>query len=96
MGDVARWRGFDSIVARWGSGFVATLCASFCSFTRASEMFAETRSRIHESYCLRRADVALFRGDSQVAEALWSTADRVEVRFRGSKGDRTRNGGVLT
>ena len=61
------------------------LCASFCFLTRASEMFAETRWWIHESYCLRRADVALFRGDCQLTEALWSTADRVEVRFAGQR-----------
>ena len=57
------------------------LCASLCFLDRASEMSAETRSRIHESYCLRRADVAFCRGDFQLVEALWSTSDRVEVRF---------------
>ena len=60
--------------------------ASFCFLTRASEMFAETRSRIHKTYCLRR-DAAFFRGRVQLGVAQWSTADRVEVRFRGSKGD---------
>ena len=55
--------------------------------TRASEMFAETRSRIHETYCLWRADVAFFRGRVQLGVAQWSIADRVEVQFRGSKGD---------
>ena len=59
-------------------------------------MVAETRSRIHESYCLRRADVAFFRGGAQLAEVLWSTADRVGVRFRGSKGDQLRKGAMLS
>ena len=59
-------------------------------------MFAESRSRIHETSCLRRADVASFRGNAQLTAALWVSADRVEVRFRGSKGDQMRTGRVLT
>ena len=59
-------------------------------------MFAETRSRIHETYCLRRADVAFFRGPAQLTAAHWSTTDRVEVRFRGSKGDQMRKGAAIS
>ena len=59
-------------------------------------MFAETRSRVHETYCLRRADVALFRGQIKLSDAQWPTADRVEVRFRGSKGDQLRKGAVVS
>ena len=69
--------------------------ASFCFLTRASEMFAETRSRIHKTYCLRR-DAAFFRGRVQLGVAQWSTADRVEVRFRGSKGDQLRKGAMIS
>ena len=58
--------------------------------TRASKMLVETRSRIHETYSLRRADVAFFRGQAQLGVAQWSRADRVEVRFRGSNGDQLR------
>ena len=68
------------------------LCASFCFLTRASEILAETRSRIHEMYCLRRADVAFFRARVQLGVAQWSRADRVEVPFRGSKGDQLPKG----
>ena len=75
---------------------VAALSASFCLLTRASEMFAETRLRFHETYCLRRADVAFFRGNIQLTVAQWSTADHVEVRFRRSKGDQLRKGAVVT
>ena len=67
-----------------------------CLLTRASEMFAETRSRVHETYCLRRADVAFFRGNIQLTLGQWSTADRVEVRLCGSKGDQLRKGVVVT
>ena len=71
------------------------VCVVFVS-SRASEMFAETRSRIHETYCLRRADVAFYRGRVQLGVTQWSTDDRVEVRFRGSKGDQLRKGAVIS
>ena len=61
------------------------LCASFCLLTRASEMLAETRLRVPETCCLRRADVAFFRGNIQLTIAQWSTADRVEVRLAGRR-----------
>ena len=78
-----------------GSGPVACSVCVVCFLTRASEMFTESRSRIHETYCLRRADVS-FRGNVQLTAAPWVSADRVEVRFRGSKGDQMRTGRVLT
>ena len=66
------------------------LCASFCFLTRASEMFAETRSRVHETYCLRRADVAIFPKVFNLphCSVLLQTASR----YRGSKGDVRRKG----
>ena len=85
----------EKLIPTWRAGgrvLWPALCASFCLLTRASEMFAETRLRVHETYCLRRADVAFFRGNVQLTVAQWSTADRVEVRFRGSKGDQLRKG----
>ena len=72
------------------------LYASFCFLTRASEMFAEARLRVRETYCLRPADVALFRGQSQLGAAQWTTADRVVVRIRGSKGDQLRTGAMVS
>ena len=36
------------------------------------------------------------RGNAQLTASLWASADRVEVRFRGSKGDQMRTGTVLT
>ena len=71
-------------------------CASFCFLTRASEMFAGTRLRIHETYCLRRADVAFFRDRVQLEVAQWSRAGRVKVQLRGSKGDQLRKGAVIS
>ena len=89
----------ETLIPAWRNGgrvLWLALCASFRFLTRASEMFAETRSRIHETYCLRRADVAFFRGRVQLGVAQWSRADRVEVRFLGSKGDQLRKRAVAS
>ena len=73
-----------------------SLCVSFCFLIGASEIFPETGSRIHEMYRLQRVvDVALFRGRVQLGVAQWLTADRVKVRFRGSKGAQLRKKGRL-
>ena len=50
-------------------------------------MLSRTRSRVHATYCLHRADVALFRGQTLLRAAQWPTDDRVDARFRRSKGD---------
>ena len=89
----------EKLIPPWRAGgrvLWVALCASFCLLTCASDMFAETRLRVPETYCLRRAHVAFFRGNIQLTVAQWSTADRVEVRFRGSKGDQLRKGAVVT
>jgi len=52
---------------------------------------------MHEVHGLRRGDVAFFRGATQLLlPAQWVLADRVEVRFRSSKGDQFRKGAVVT
>ena len=71
------------------------LRASFCLLTSASEKFAKTRSRVHATYCLRRADMALLRGQTHFRAAQWPTVDRVDVRFRRSKGDQLRKRAVV-
>ena len=89
----------EKLIPTWRAGgrvLWSALFASFCLLTRASEIFAKTRLRVHEFYYLRRADVAFFRGNIQLTVAQWSTADLVEVRFRGSKGDQLRKGAVVT
>ena len=58
-----------ALIPAWRNGgrlLWLELCASFCFLTRVFEMFAETRSRTHEAYCLRRADVASFLGRVQL------------------------------
>ena len=94
----AIWPTGETLIHAWRNGgrvLWLALCASFCFLTRASEMIAETRSHIHETYCLGQADVDFFRGRAQLRVALWSRADRVEVRLRGSKGDQLRKGAVI-
>ncbi|CAN0426624.1 unnamed protein product [Pylaiella littoralis] len=59
-------------------------------------MFAVPKAAMHAVHGLRRGDVAFFPGAVQLSEAQWSSADRVEVRFRSSKGDQLRQGAVLT
>ena len=66
----------EMLIPAWRNGgrvLWLALCASFCLLTRASVMFAEARSRVHETYCLRRADVAFFRGQTQLSAAQWAT-----------------------
>ena len=88
----------ETLIPAWRNGgrvLWLAFCASFCFLTRASEMFAGTRSRIHETYCSRRADVAFFRGRVQLGVAQWSTASRVEVRLSGSEINQLRKGAVI-
>ena len=59
-------------------------------------MLSKTRSRVHATYIFRRADVALFRGQTQVRAAQWPTDDRVDARFRRFKGDQLRKWAVVT
>ena len=89
----------EKMIPAWRNGRCVlwlALCASFCFLSRASEMFTETRSRIHKTYCLWRANVAFFRGRVQLGVAQWSRADRIEVSFSGSKGDHLLEGAVIS
>ena len=89
----------EKLIPTWRAGgrvLWLALCASFCLLTRASEMFSGNSITSSRDYCLRRADVAFFRGNIQLTVAQWSTVNRVEVRFRGSKGEQLRKGAVVT
>ena len=57
-------------------------------------MFASDSGVVHPAHCLTRGDVAFFAGDAQLAYALWTTADKIEVRVRGHKGDQDMIGSV--
>ena len=80
-----------------GVMFCGSICVlRFSLLTRASEIFAETSSRFHETYCLRRAYVAIFRRHSHLPDTPWPIADRVVVRFRRPTGDQWRKGAAVT
>ena len=57
-------------------------------------MFASDSGVVHPAHCLTRGDVAFFAGDAQLAYSLWPTADEIEVRVRGHKGDQDMIGSV--
>ena len=71
------------------------LALSYFLLLRASELFAEARGKYHEIYCLRRGDVAFFRGDLQLGKEDRHEADKMEVHMKGSKGDQGRKGATL-
>ena len=89
--------GGEHLVQAWGDGgrvLWLSLGVSFFFLARAEEMIAETHTRAHDIYCLKRAGVAFLRGENQLQRRRWSTADQVEVRFRGSQGDQLRKGAI--
>ena len=57
-------------------------------------MLASDSGVLHPAHCLTLGDVAFFAGDVQLAYALWPTADKIEVRVRGRKGDQDQIGSV--
>ena len=70
------------------------LCLSYFLIVRSVEAFASALGVVHPAHCLDRGDVAFFAGDVQLAYALWPTADKIEVRVRGRKGDQDQIGSV--
>ena len=49
----------------------------------------------HKVYRLRRGDVAFFRDNEQLVGSRIHEAKKVQVRFKGSKGDQGRKGAGL-
>ena len=85
----------QELIPSWGSGGrVVWLCLdlSYFFFARSDEVFANSSGVVHPAHCLTRGDVAFFSGGSQLRRLEWSEADRVEVRFRGHKGDQAQVG----
>ena len=73
-----------------------SLGASFFLLARAGEMIASKEGCWDDGYILCCGDVVFVRGSSQHDWTMWGQADRVEVRFRSSKGDQLRHGTVIT
>jgi len=90
--------GMQENVPSWGVGgrvMWIGLALSYFLMLRASELFAGKKGVYHKVYCLRRGDVAFFRDNEQLGEGKRQEANKVEVRFRGSKGDQGRKGAVV-
>ena len=62
--------------------------------TPSDEMFAGSSGVAHPVHCLTRKDVALFSGETQLEFVHGRRADKMEVHFRGHKGDQDQNGEV--
>lgn len=62
---------------------------------RGLELFAENEGGGHGMYCLRRGDLAFFRGKEQLGMEGRYAAGSVAIRFMGSKGDHRRKRAVL-
>ena len=85
-------------IPSWGVGGKVVwigLALSYFLMLRASELFAGEKREFHSVYCLRRGGVTFFRNNEQLGESRRQEADKVEVRFRGSKGDQGRKGAIL-
>ena len=63
---------------------------SYFLMTRSDEMFATDSGAVPLVHCLTRGDVAFYASGSQLGIARWQQADKVEVRFKGHKGDQER------
>ena len=87
----------ECLIPSWGDGGkVLWLCLSLSYFllTRSDEMFANSSGVVHSVHCLTRRDVAFFAGDTQLEYLHWRQADRIEIHFRGHKGDQEQRGEV--
>lgn len=90
-------RDSEDIVQSWGpGGRVLWMCLSlsYILIARADEMFATSSGTVHPAHCLTRRDVVFSRGDRQLAYLHWRQTDRIEVQFRGPKGDQEQRGNV--
>ena len=87
----------EGLIPSWGAEekeMWLCLCLSYFLIARSDEVFASDSGVVHPAHCLNRGNVAFFAGDVQLAYALWPTADKIEVRVRGHKGDQDQIGSV--
>ena len=85
-------------ISSWGSGGrVLWLCLGMSYFfsVRSDEVFANGLGVANPAHCLTRSDFAFFFGDRQLRRLQRSDTDRVEVPFRGHKGDQAQAGSVI-
>ena len=95
MGDADGDAGERSGMGVGGRVLWIGLALTYFFMLRASELFANGKGVFHNVYCLRRGDVAIFKDNEQLVGSRIHEANKVEVRFKGSKGDQGRKGAVL-
>lgn len=87
----------ESLISSWGAGgkeMWLFLCRSYFLIARSDGVFASDLGVAHPVHCLTRGDVAFFAGDVQLGCDRSATADKIEVRVRGHKGDQDQIGSV--
>ena len=87
----------ESLISAWGiGGRVMWLCLrlSYFLIARSDEIFASSSGVAHHAHCLTRKDVAFFSGNNQLEYVHWRQADKVEINFKGHKGDQDQIGEV--
>ena len=94
LGDAVKGGGSHPLLGCRGKGDVACLCLSYFLIARSDEVFASDSGVVHPAHCLTRGGVASFAGDVQLGYTLWPTADKIEVRVWGHKGDQDQIGSV--
>ena len=62
--------------------------------TRSDEMFGADSGVVHPVHCLTRGDVAVFATDTQLRDTRGQQPDKVEVWYKGHKGDQDQVGSV--
>ena len=61
----------------------------------SDEVLASDSGIVHPVHCVTRDDVTFFNDGDQLDVRRWREAERVEVRFRGHKGDQLQKGSTL-
>ena len=87
MGDYDGDAGQRSGMGSRREGVMDWFGANVFFMLRASDLFANGKGMFHKVYCLRRGDVAFFKGNEQLVASRIHEANKVEVRFKGSKRD---------
>ena len=85
------------LIPSWGpKGKVLWLCSCLSYFlpARSDEVLAADSGAVHSAHCLTRGDVTFYAGSTQLQHIRWRQFDRVEVRFKGHKGDQEQIGSV--
>ena len=89
----------EKLIPTWRAGgrvLWLALCASFCLLMARQKCLRKPGYDFTRPIVCGVLMLPSFAENIQLTVAQWSTADRVEVRFRGSKSDPLRKGAVIT